>query len=106
METLNLLKILEALGSLLASLIGFLCGCALTAYINSKIVNTKFDALKEHTDEQFGNIEQKIDKLDAEVQRIRTRLHDWASHIGWIDQQRRNYSRYEGEERRLLPRKE
>jgi len=47
-------------------------------YVSGRVMEVKMNGLKE-----------AVKRLEVEVNAIRNRLHEWAPHIGWIDQQRR-----------------
>lgn len=48
------------------------------AYITDKITLARIDGIAE-----------SIKRVDAELSSVKTRLQDWAAHIGWVDEQRR-----------------
>ena len=51
---------------------------AATGYVNGVVTSTKLNGMKE-----------TLQRLDEELKSIRERLHQWAPHIGWVEQQRR-----------------
>jgi len=57
-----------------------------TGYVSSRVMEAKINGLRE-----------AVRRLEEEVKLVRQRLHSWAPHIGWVDQQRR----WEGNDRRL-----
>lgn len=62
-------------------LIGGLVGCAsafLTSYVTGKIHDVKINEIREC-----------LKRMEGEIKTIRVRLHEWAPHIGWVEQQRR-----------------
>lgn len=56
---------------------------AVTSYVNGKV-------LERVMEERFKAFTDRLVKVEDEVKAIRTRLRDWAPHIGWVDQQRRS----------------
>lgn len=49
-----------------------------TGYVSGKIMEVKINGLRE-----------AVKRLEEEVGQMRKRLHDWAPHMGWVDQRRR-----------------
>lgn len=50
-----------------------------TGYVSVKVMEVKVNGLRD-----------SIQRLETEVIRLRDTLHEWAPHIGWVDQQRRH----------------
>lgn len=49
-----------------------------TGYVSGRVMEVKINGLRE-----------AVGRLEREVEQMRKRLHDWAPHMGWVDQQRR-----------------
>lgn len=77
-EIISIATIVQAL------VIAAICAAA-TAYVSGKVMEVKINGLRE-----------AIKRFEEEQKAIRARLHEWAPHIGWVEQQRR----WEGNDRR------
>lgn len=51
---------------------------ALSAYVNAKVLDVKLNGLKD-----------RLEKAEDEIDTLRKRLHDWAGHMGWVENERR-----------------
>lgn len=56
-----------------------------TSYVTSKVL-----------EERIKNLDNRIRENKREIDRMRARMHDWAGHIGWVEQRRR-FSNRDGE---------
>lgn len=47
------------------------------------------ESIRADMDNRFNSVSKDLGVISNEVLRIRNTLYEWASHIGWVDQQRR-----------------
>lgn len=57
-----------------------------TAYVSGKVLERVIEV-------KFAAIETRLATAEGEILLIRKRLHEWASSIGWVDQERRSVPR-------------